>query len=331
MVVTIKSIYIKHFMQQTSQKIAIGIDIGGTSVKYGIVNATGDILYESKLPTRADEGPETIIRQLVAAIEDAQRQVYSGTISGVGIGSAGVIDNDGMMHAAPNFAHWKPLPLSSIIREKTGLPTIVENDANVAAIAELKFGAGVEYPDFLFVIWGTGIGGGIILDRKLFRGPTGGAGEFGHMSIAYDGPKCNCGNIGCVEAFVGQRYLSQRTAEKLKHHPESKILQLIDNDLSKLEPYYIAKAAEDGDEFARQVLLEAGSLLGVAVAGIMNTLDLRVTIIGGGISGAGNLVLNAIEESVRKRVLDPLKPGIKVLGATMGNRAGLLGAAGLML
>ncbi|MEK6566141.1 MAG: ROK family protein, partial [Bacteroidota bacterium] len=167
--------------------------------------------------------------------------------------------------------------------------------------------------------------------HKIYRGPSGGAGEIGHILINYECPKCNCGNYGCVEAYVGQRYLSQRTAERLKTQPESMIAQLVGGDFTKLEPMYIAQAAQQGDRLAREMLAEAATLLGVAIAGVMNTMDLRVSIIGGGISAAGGFVLQAVEESVRSRVLTPLRRDIKVLQAQLGNNAGILGAAGLVL
>lgn len=310
----------------------IGIDLGGTSVKCGLISSTGQILFENKLPTRADEGPSVVVGQIEAGIRDV---LAHGGIPGtraVGIGAPGVVDNRGVVKAPPNLKGWDEVRLADEVAKRLpGYHVVVENDANVAAIAEARFGAGRNIPDFLFVIWGTGIGGGIILDGKLFRGPSGGAGEIGHISIDHNGPPCNCGNRGCVEAYLGQRYLSQRTADRLKDHPASKINALLKGDISALEPLTISQAAADGDTFAQEVLTEAGSLLGVALAGVMNTLDLRVSIIGGGVSGAGDLVLKAAEDSVRSRVLKPLRHEIRVLQATLGNTAGMLGAAGLVL
>jgi glucokinase len=226
---------------------------------------------------------------------------------------------------------WDAVPLGKEIGTMFGMTVAIENDANAAAIAESRFGAGVHHDNFLFVIWGTGVGGGIILDRKIYRGPSGGAGEIGHVSIDHAGPLCNCGSRGCVEAYVGQRYLSQRTAERLAGHPESKILALVGGDLTRLEPLYISQAAEQGDPVAQEILREAGTLLGVALGAVMNVMDLRVSIIGGGVSAAGPFVLKAIEDSVRAHVLKPLRPEIQVIPAKLGNNAGMLGAAGLVL
>ncbi|MBI4428434.1 MAG: ROK family protein [Ignavibacteriales bacterium] len=313
-------------------RFAIGVDLGATTVKTGVVSAAGKILYQNRLPTNGHSGPPAVIKQIEVSVRDALAHAFGKKPSGIGIGSPGVVDESGVVKSPPNIDGWDIVPLARKLGNTFPRFRIkVENDANAAAIAESRFGAGKKYPNFLFVIWGTGVGGGIILNGKIYRGPTGGAGEIGHISIDHNGPECNCGNRGCVEAYIGQRYLSQRTAEKLKSRPESKILELINRDASRIEPMYIAEAARLGDQLAREMLVEAGTFLGVAIAAVMNVMDLRVSIIGGGISASGGFVIDAIEESVRSRVLKPLRPGIKVFQARLGNDAGILGAAGLVL
>ncbi len=319
-------------MSNSNAKVAIGVDLGGTTVKAGVVSVVGEILYHNRFPSNAGKGPAAVVQQIRASVQDAIGHVNGAKVNGIGVGSPGVVDDDGIVKAPPNFADWDEVPLKSELSNLfPDVPVAVENDANAAAIAESRFGAGRQYPNFLFVIWGTGVGGGIILNRKIFRGLTGGAGEIGHVSINYQGPQCNCGNVGCVEAYVGQRYLSQRTAERLKARPDSKILELVGGDFSKIEPVYISQAAHEGDALAREILVEAGQLLGVALAGAMNIMDLRVSIIGGGISAAGDFVMEAVQDSVIRHVLKPLRKDIRVLPAQLGNEAGLLGAAGLVL
>ena len=310
----------------------IGVDVGGTSIKAGVVSSSGALLYQNKFPTQADRGPGVVIKQIQASVQDALSQTNGSTVQGLGIGTPGVVDDDGVVKAPPNFVDWDEVPLKAELTKLFGdLPIDIENDANAAAIAESKFGAGREFPNFLFVIWGTGVGGGIILNNKIFRGPTGGAGEIGHVCIDFNGPPCNCGSRGCVEAYVGQRYLSVRTAERLKAHPESKIWALVGGDAEKIEPSLISQAAHDGDPLAKAMLLEAGDLLGTALAGVMNVMDLRVSIIGGGLSASGDFVMSAVQDSVVRHVLKPLRKGIRVLPAQLGNNAGILGAAGLVL
>lgn len=315
-----------------NSKLAIGVDLGATTVKTGVVSHDGKILYQSKLPAHGEQGPVAVVKQIEASVRDAMQHTNGQSVAGIGIGAPGVVNDRGIVQAPPNFARWDSVPLRDEMKKLfNGVVIQVENDANAAALAEAKFGAGRQYPDFLFVIWGTGVGGGIILNGQIYRGPTGGAGEIGHISIDYNGPECNCGGRGCVEAFVGQRYLSRRTAERLRSNPQSKIMELVQGDVSKLEPYFIAQAAHDGDILAKEILIEAGKLLGVAIGAVMNTLDLRVSIIGGGISAAGDFVMQAIQESVQAHVLKPLKPDIQVIPAQLGNNAGILGAAGLVL
>ncbi len=311
---------------------AVGIDLGGTTVKTALVDSNGKIIAQVKLPTLAEQNPRAVVGQIKKSIDEILVQAKGKTVSGIGIASPGIVENPGgIVKSPPNFKDWDVVLLGSDIERTFSLKTEVDNDANAAAVAEAKFGAGKDHPDFLFVIWGTGVGGGIILNNNIYRGPHGGAGEVGHISIDYKGVQCNCGARGCVEAYIGQRYLSKRTIEQLKEHPDSKIHKFINGDVSKLEPIHISQAAEAGDEFARGMLVEAGQFLGVALAGVMNTMDLRVTIIGGGVSAVGNFVYDAIRQTTVSFVQKPLRPGIKIIRAELGNDAGMLGAAGMVL
>ncbi|MGE5315572.1 MAG: ROK family protein [Acidobacteriota bacterium] len=314
-----------------NNKLVVGVDLGGTTVKTGLITRSGEILALSKLPTLADDGPKAVLGQIRKSIEEVIAHAGPAEVTGIGIGSPGIIEKNGIVKAPPNFRNWTSIPMADEISFAMKIHTEVDNDANTAAIAESKFGAGREFPNFLFIIWGTGVGGGIIMNGQIYRGPHGGAGEVGHISIDHNGPVCNCGSRGCVEAYVGQRYLSARTAEKLKSHPESKINELIGGDLSKVEPLYISQAAHEGDPLAREIFTEAGRLLGVMIGGVMNTLDYRITIVGGGVSAAGQFVFDAITESAKASVQAPLKAGIRVIPAQLGNTAGMLGAAGLVL
>lgn len=311
---------------------AIGVDFGGTSIKTGLVTSGGKIIAQSRYPTFGEKGPKAVLRQMNKSIEDVLRQTKVKPIRGIGIGSPGIIDSKaGVVKDPPNISGWHRVGLAKEIRKRFKFNVAVENDANVAAIAEARFGAGRRHPNFLFVIWGTGVGGGIILDGKIYRGPFGGAGEIGHVCIDYNGLQCNCGARGCVEAYVGQRYLSQRAAERLKNQPQSRIMELVDGDMSKVEPIFISQAAHEGDALAREIFVEAGTLLGVALGSVLNTIDLRVVVIGGGISAAGDFVFDAIKKSIQSHVMKPMRNGIRVIPAALGNSAGILGAAGLVL
>ncbi|MFA5832474.1 MAG: ROK family protein [Bacteroidota bacterium] len=315
-----------------AQQLAIGVDLGGTTVKTGLIDSDGKILAQSKLPTLAEENPQAVIGQIVKTIQEVLPHAKGKTVAGIGIGAPGLIQNPGgIVKSPPNMHNWDVVPLAEEISKVFNMRVEVDNDANVAAVAEARFGAGKEYPNFLFIIWGTGVGGGIIMNNQIYRGISGGAGEVGHISINYDGLMCNCGTKGCVEAYVGQKYLSKRTIEKLKSNPSSKILELVGGDVEKISPMYISKAAEAGDALANEILVEAGTLLGVMIGGVMNTLDFRVTVIGGGVSAVGDFVYSAIHQSVLKNVQKPLRDGIKIVRAQLGNDAGIFGAAGMVL
>src|ERR1700690_1201248 len=237
---------------KTSKTYAIGIDVGATTIKGGVVDPKGKIVDQITVDTKANKGPTIVLKQISLAIQELFARHKPAACYGIGIGSPGVVVvEDGSVHYPPNFSDWREVQVTRPIRNMFSLPVFIENDANCAAIAEAKYGAGAKYKNFLFVIWGTGVGGGIILDKKIYRGPYGGAGEVGHVSIDYNGRLCKCGNRGCIESYIGQRYLSERTKDILKSipddEPRSKIEMLINGNFEKVEPAIIALAAEQGD------------------------------------------------------------------------------------
>lgn len=312
----------------------IGIDLGGTSVKAGVVSIDGEILHQISIPTEADKGPAIVTEQIVKAIKEISSTENYKPIIGVGVATPGIVSTDGnTVEAPPNFKGWDSFPLRDSIAEGLGnnIPLRIENDANAAALAEAKFGAGRGKKNFLFVIWGTGVGGGIIIDGMIYHGPHGGAGEFGHGSIDYEGPQCNCGNIGCIESYVGQKYLSARAVRYLETRRDSKVWKLVQNDPAKIEPKVLYEAAKIGDRAATEIMTEAGELLGVAISSFMNIMNFDLAIVGGGISAAGDLVFKPMNHRVKKCVMAPLRPIAQVLPAHLGNQAGILGAAGLVM
>lgn len=315
--------------------IAIGVDLGATTVKAGVVSREGKILDQRVSGTMAQRGPDAVLDQIALTVNLLLEEYPAADCLGIGIGTPGVVTaGKGIVRDPPNFVNWTEVDLRAAIESRISLPAVVANDANAAAMAEAVYGAGKAFKDFLFVIWGTGVGGGIILDKKIYAGPYGGAGEIGHVSIDASGPQCNCGSRGCIEAYIGQRYLSRRTQEILEKLPAdgpgSRISELVDGNLNLIEPVLIARAAEAGDRTASDILLEAGRLLGYALASVLNVLDLEIVVIGGGISASPQFVFDAIDGGVRSRVLKPHKSGIRVLRASLGNAAGIIGAASLV-
>ncbi|MCK9211243.1 MAG: ROK family protein [Ignavibacteriaceae bacterium] len=313
-----------------SEKYAIGVDLGGTYIKFGIVTENGKIVRKSFVDTKAEGGPDVVIKQMKKGLKELL-DPDKIKIEGIGIGSPGIVSKKkGTVENPPNLPGWGKVQLGHLIEKTFKLPTFVENDANAAAIGELIFGAGKNYKSFVMITLGTGVGGGIILNKKLFRGDFGAAGEIGHITIDINGPKCGCGSYGCIEAYAGNSYLIQNTKEGLKNHQDSKIVELISDDFNALTPKVISTAAELGDPFANEVIKNLGRNIGFALASVSNLLDVSTFIIGGGVAGFGKLLLDNIEMSLKQRVLKSLVPRCKVLPAKLKNEAGIKGASSLV-
>ena len=311
-------------------KYAIGVDLGGTNIKLGIVTNTGRLIKKISIRTEAEKGPKKIIGNIVAGIHGlTAKSRYE--IEGIGIGCPGVVTpGKGIVENPPNLPGWNRVNIGKIILKEFQKPVFVDNDANAAAIGELIFGSGKKYKSFIMITLGTGVGGGIVINKKIYHGDFGAAGEIGHISIDFNGPKCNCGSYGCIEAYAGNLYLRERVRTELKKHPESKIWKLINNDLSKVSPRIVQAAAETGDAFGKSVINELGVHLGSAFASLVNVLDISVFIIGGGIAGFGKPLFDSIKRTISGRVMAPIRPRVRVLPAKLKNDAGIKGASALV-
>lgn len=309
---------------------AIGVDLGGTSIKVGIVSKEGKLLNKTSVETLADQGPKVVVKQIIKGIKIVTDGKTKG-FAGIGIGSPGVVSmKHGTVENPPNIPGWKKVHLGKLLEEEFALPTVVENDANAAAIGELIFGAGKKLSDFMMVTLGTGVGGGLILDKKLYRGQTGAAGELGHITIDYKGKRCNCGSFGCVESYVGNNYLVERVKGQLQDHKDSKIIDMLDNNLGNLTPKIINDAFVAGDEFAGQVIRETGEYLGFALASVVNIMDVSNIIIGGGVAGFGKPLFDSVKNAIKDRALKSFSDRIKIYSAKLKNEAGIKGASALV-
>jgi glucokinase len=311
-------------------KFAIGVDLGGTSIKLGIVTNTGRLIKKISIRTEANKGPKKVIDNIISGIK-ALTEKSKYKIEGIGIGCPGVVTpGKGIVEDPPNLSDWKKVNIGKIIFQEFKKPIFVDNDANAAAIGELTFGSGKKYKSFIMITLGTGVGGGIVMNKKIYHGDFGAAGEIGHISIDYKGPKCNCGSYGCIEAYAGNLYLRERVRTELRKHPKSKIWKLIDNDLSKVSPRNVQSAAEMGDAYAKSVINDLGVHLGSAFASLCNVLDISVFIIGGGIAGFGKPLFDSIKKTIAGRVMAPIRPRVRVLPAKLKNDAGIKGASALV-
>lgn len=314
----------------SKSKYAVGVDLGGTSIKIGLVNKEGKIVKKISVESNAQNGPDEVVSQIKKGIRLLLKNTKD-KVEGIGIGSPGTVDSKkGTVENPPNFAGWEKVFLGKKIKKEFGVDCYVENDANAAAIGELIYGAGKKFNNFIMITLGTGVGSGIIINRKIYGGETGGAGEIGHTTIDHNGPQCKCGSKGCIEAYVGNNYIIKRVKEELPSHPDSLINKLIDNDMSPLTPKIIHEAALQNDTYAINFIVDIGTKIGHALANAVNTLDIANIIIGGGVAGFGDLLFNAIRESTVDRVMIPFKPRIIVKPAKLKNNAGIKGASALV-
>lgn len=306
---------------------ACGIDIGGTKIAGAVVAADGTVLSEARVISPATES---------AAIEAAAagliaRFAQEHPIASVGVGAAGYVDETrSEVRFAPNIA-WRHEPLGRDLAELVGLPVVVENDANAAAWGEFRFGAGRDVDDQLMVTVGTGVGGGIIVGGRLLRGAFGAAAEIGHLRLVPQGRLCGCGNHGCFEQYASGSALVRSTREEAAGSTLARdLVERAGGDPAAITGPMITAAAQDGDRFAREQFATLGHWLGGGIASLVAVLDPAVVVIGGGVSEAGDLLLDPIREAFAHELTGRgYRPEAQIRPAELGNRAGVIGAADL--
>ncbi|MFB6248690.1 MAG: ROK family protein [Salinibacter sp.] len=312
---------------------AIGIDLGGTNLKAALVHKTDGIVELTKRPTEADQGPEHVVDR----IADLAGHIIDGTpgpVTGIGIGSPGPINWERTtVTRPPNLPGWESVDLSAELQARLGreMRVVVENDANVAALGSAFYGAGEAHDSFIMITLGTGVGGAVIYRNKIFRGSTGGAAEIGHMTIDYEGPYANSGVAGAIEGYIGQSFLSAHARDRLVNYPESRIHDLVDGDLDRLTPRVLHDAAREGDEAAQDILAWAGHKLGCVLGSAVNLLDIRTVVVGGGVSAAGDFILDPAREALPDYVMPGLRSDLTILREVLGNEVSMLGAARLAI
>jgi glucokinase len=313
-----------------SGPLAIGVDLGATKIAGVVVDpaADGAIIDRRVVPTPALD-PDAVLRALVEMIH--QLKGSNGGVRAVGIGAAGMITLEGAYRYGPNLP-WRELPLADQVRAQVGLPAVAENDANVAAWGEFRFGAGQGSTDMLLVTVGTGVGGGIVIGRKLYRGAHGFAAEIGHFIVEPDGPLCGCGNRGCWEQVASGRAIDRLGREAAEDHLEALFVRAAGGDPSKVTGPLVTEAAKQGDAVAIGILEEVGRRLGQGIAGLVNILDPDTVVIGGGAVEAGDLLIGPAREAFVAAVEAPEhRPEVPMVPARLGNDAGAVGAADLAL
>jgi glucokinase len=319
---------------------ALGIDLGGTNIKIAVVGELEGILFEDTQPTDTSAGPEGVVRQLAfmadACYQRAVETLDADLFAGVGLGAPGAVDAArGTLSCAPNLPGWQQRyalrdQLRLRLEQAHGIKTsvILENDANAAAYGEAIFGGGNAFRDFMLVTLGTGVGGGIILDRKLYRGPSGTAGEIGFMIIDFEGENVHAGVRGTIEGLIGkERIVEMACSQKPDLSP--RLMELCHRDTDRLSPRHLEQAAKEGDAVALRTWERIGSILGVGLANVTALMDIRKFVIGGGIAAAGELIFKPAMMQLHRSTLPSMHEGLEIVPARLGNKAGIYGAAAL--
>lgn len=306
----------------------LALDFGGTKVMGGIVDSSGKILYKRTAATDISGGPEGFLLWLASFGREiiAESKAGGKTIGSIGITVPGLADSGkGTMVYGPHTG-WRDVPFGAVIGEEFRLPVRVQNDVNACALAEMRFGCARGIGDFIWITVSTGIGGGIVVNGSLYEGSSGIAGEFGHLSVADDGPKCDCGSYGCVEALASGTAVARRAREL-----QETGAAFVDLKPSEISAEIVAKAAFDGDAAALAIYEDAGFYLGKAISFAINILNPAMVIIGGGVARSASLFMPALRAAMEPRVISRANKRVPVAVTALGYEAGLMGAAAIAL
>ena len=303
---------------------AIGIDLGGTSIKYALIDQQGNFLFSGKISSRANESAEAVIRQLVTAVKTVQDYALRKNcpIKGVGIGTPGIADatNRMVLGGAENIKGWENLPLADIMEKETGLPTLLSNDANLMGLGETHYGAGMGCTHVVFLTVGTGIGGAIVIDGKLFNGYANRGTELGHVPLIANGEPCACGSGGCLEHYASTSALVRNFIQQYKKIG-------ISFNSNEVNGEKIIALYKGGDTIAKKCLEEHCSYLGHGIAGFINIFSPQRVVIGGGLSEAGDFYIDMVRQQALKHAMADCAVNTTIMAAKLGNKAGSMGAA----
>ncbi len=310
----------------------LGLDIGGTKLAAGIVTREGTVLAHARQPSQAEEGPDAMIGRLVAMARQLADEVEVAVegLAAVGIGCGGPLDPwRGVVLNALNNPGWVNIPIVARIESELRRPAYLDNDANAAALGEHRFGAGRDARNMVYLTVSTGVGGGVVLTDALYQGENGNAAELGHISVDARGRPCHCGSIGCIEAYCSGTNVAERAREALAATARPSLLR--EHDPADLRAEHVVGAAAGGDELAREVWDETTLLLGAGIVSIIHAFNPRLVILGGGVTNAGELLLEPVRRVVRQRTMPWLAEAVEVVPAQLGDLTGVLGAVAVAL
>ena len=314
-----------------SLKPVVAVDIGGTKIMVALFSADGKILVKKVLPTLANEGVDAIVERLYSAIKAVvdSRNISLPETDAICIACAGGIDvGKGVVETpSPHLPGWAGLPLADIISKKTGVVTYLINDASAAALGEQRYGIGKGIKNLVLLTLGTGIGGGIIIDGELYLGARGAAGELGHMTVEAHGPRCGCGNIGCLEILASGTAIACDAIERIRRGGKSTLVTMSEGYFDKITAEMVGKAAQSGDKLSQDVIARAAYYLGVGMVNIVNIFDPEMLVFGGGMSGLGEMIIAPGRKMVAAQVFSISARAVRIVTGQLGNEAGIYGAA----
>ena len=308
----------------------IGADLGGTLIRAIRTDLDGRKLARAEIKTQAQEGPEAILGRIFEVIGQACEGTDPSEVLGIAIGAPGPVDEQGRLFDPPNLPGLREVSLRERIQDRFQVPTFAGNDGNLAALGQLRFGAGQGLEHLIYMTIGTGIGGGIISHGKLVIGARGFAAEIGHQTLDPDGPICGCGQPGHLEALASGPSIARRARERLEAGASSTIEQYQEAG-NELTGKSVTDAARHGDELALELLTEAATYIGLGLVNLIHILEPQRILLGGGVSQAGELLFEPIRQTVHDRVMSPVFRGVEIQPAALGKDVGLMGAVALVL
>jgi len=308
----------------------LAIDLGGTKIIAAIISDKGQVMAREYYLTLAEEGPQPVIGRVLSAIDHLldSTNLDLSELHSISLAAAGAIDLDkGLVTLSPNLPGWYDIPLRDIVKDKHGVNTFLINDASAAALGEHRFGVGRGVNNLILLTLGTGIGGGVIINGKLYSGPCGSAGEIGHTTIDVNGPRCSCGNVGCLEVLASGTAVAQEAIRRISQGEKSSLIEIVGGKVGDITAEAVGVAAKDGDSLALEVILRAATYLGVGMVNVVNIFNPEMIIIGGGMAQMGDLLLDTARKVVKERAFPLSVQAVRIVPAQLGENAGVLGAA----
>jgi len=311
--------------------MALAVDIGGTRTRAALVRDDGRIVARTSILTQPRQGMDAGLQRMAAAMRQVMGDTPASAIAGIGMGAPSTTDPvRGIVYTPANLPGWDEIPLKSYFEKAFGIATYAGNDANLAALGEQRFGAGQGCSDMIYITISTGIGGGIVSGGKLLVGADGFAGEVGHMTIDVNGPRCNCGNIGCLEVMASGPSMARDARAAITAGERSLILSLADGKPEAIAAEHIAQAAAQGDALAARIIARAGGYIGVGIRNLIHLFNPRLFVLGGGVTNIGEPLFAAIQRTVDAGPFAIMRRDLRIVRAQLGDDVGLLGAAALV-